>query len=404
MLNHELSGGGQARVVANLAGALARPGHQVDFLFWTSPGPNPDQVPSAVNIVDLRTERSPWRLARFLMLHPSGLRALLWSCLLMARPIAQPRSSALGILRGTLALLALVRYLRRGRPAVVCSAGDWSNLLALLARRIAGAGTRVVISHHSLATARLRMHAAQVGGWRTRRAAGLMGRAFLEADAIVAVSEAAGDDLARTLRIPRERIVVIHNPVVGSELAAAPSSPPEHPWFRPGAPPVILGVGRLVDDKDFPTLIRAFARVRRQRPARLAILGEGDRRGELEAMAAALGVTQDVAMPGFVPNPFAWMSRAGVFVLSSKSESLSAALIEALACGCPVVSTDCIGPSEILRGENLLPVGDDAALAAAIVTTLDDPPPREPLRQRAMVFTVERAAEAYARIMFRKSA
>ncbi len=231
-----------------------------------------------------------------------------------------------------------------------------------------------------------------------------MGRVFLEADAIVAVSEAAGDDLARTLRIPRERIAVIHNPVVGPELAPPPP-PPEHPWFRPGTPPVILGAGRLVDDKDFPTLIRAFARVRRRRPARLAILGVGERREELEALAAAQGVARDVTMPGFVPNPFAWMSGAGVFVLSSEREALPGVLIEAMACGCPVVSTDCLGPSEILRGTAgapPLPVCDDAALAAAIVAVLDNPPPRQPLVGRAMEFTVERAAEAYARLMFRE--
>ncbi len=230
-----------------------------------------------------------------------------------------------------------------------------------------------------------------------------MSRAFLGTDAIIGVSDEAGDDLSRVARIPRQRITTIYNPIVTPELPTLAKAPLDHPWFRPGALPVILGAGRLVDQKDFPMLIRAFVRVRQQRLARLVILGEGEQRGELEAVAVALAVAEDVALPGFAANPFAWMSRADVFVLSSTWEGLGNVVAEALACGCPVVSTDCpAGPSEILQEGtfgSLVPVGDDAALAMAIIATLDSPLPRERLVERGMWFSVERAAEQYARFI-----
>ena len=171
----------------------------------------------------------------------------------------------------------------------------------------------------------------------------------------------------------------------------------------PGAPPGILAVGRLHPQKDFTTLIRAFATLRK-RPVRLVILGALSRSnpgyaGELIALAETLGVADDVAMPGFVDNPIAFMARAAVFVLSSRYEGLGVAIIEALACGCPVVSTDCpSGPSEILeRGRfgPLVPVGDYVALAQAIEAVLDHPPPAEILRARAEFFSVDKAVDQY---------
>src|SRR5690606_8901187 len=140
-----------------------------------------------------------------------------------------------------------------------------------------------------------------------------------------------------------------------------------------------------------------FARVRRARPARLVILGEGPERDRLEDLAHDLYVEDDVNLPGFIDNPFAYMARAGVFALSSRFEGLPGVLIQAMACGCPVVSTDCpSGPAEILERERfgpLVPVGDDEALARAILATLDRPPSRERLRGRAKRFTSDRAAE-----------
>jgi glycosyltransferase involved in cell wall biosynthesis len=177
----------------------------------------------------------------------------------------------------------------------------------------------------------------------------------------------------------------------------------DHPWLVAGGPPVVLGVGKFKLQKDFALLIRAFARVRGSRPARLIILGDGPRRDELEGLVNRFGLTADVALPGVVDNPYAWMSRASVFVLSSAWEGLPGVLIEAMACGCPVVSTDCpSGPAEILdRGKfgSLVPVGDEQAMADAILATLANPPSGESLRVRARLFSIDVAVTRYLELL-----
>ena len=157
----------------------------------------------------------------------------------------------------------------------------------------------------------------------------LVRRTYGQADAIVAVSDGVADDLAAWSGLPRARIVTIYNPVVTDELIAGQREPVDHPWFQPGTPPVIMSAGRLGRAKDHPTLIRAFARVRRARPARLVIFGQGKSEAKtarsvaaLQALAGELGVADDVALPGFVANPFAYMARAAVFALSSINEGL----------------------------------------------------------------------------------
>ena len=401
LLAPSLSGGGQSKVQANLALALADRGYRVDFLFFRAPGPCPEHVPATARVVDLRTGQYRRPLWFFLMANPVGLALLLWHVLVTRRLLARPDhgGSRLWLVR---CLPALARYLRDRRPAVVFAAGDRANLLAVCARRIAGGETRIVVCQHNIMSKQLQIYAGRTGPRRTRLALGLMRRAFLRADAIVSVSDGACEDMRWTAGIPSGRVVTICNPVVTRELPALANAPLRHPWFRPHAPPVVIGVGRLVEQKDFRTLIRAFARVRRERTARLLILGEGPLRGELAALAAALDVAEDVALPGFVGNPYRYMSRAGVFALSSTWESMGLVVAEALACGCPVVSTDCFyGPAEILRGGfgRLVPPGDDPALAAAIAATLDHPPAREPLVKRGMWFSVERAAERYVRLI-----
>jgi glycosyltransferase involved in cell wall biosynthesis len=226
---------------------------------------------------------------------------------------------------------------------------------------------------------------------------------YPRADAIIAVSNGIADDLAQVTGLPRERITTIYSPVITPELQEKARAPLDHPWFAQGSPPVLLGVGRLVPQKDFPTLLKAFARVRAVRKARLVILGEGIRRMELETLVRELGVAADVTLPGFVANPFPYMAGASVFVLSSAWEGLPGVLIEAMACGCPVVSTDCpSGPAEILDGGAygpLVPVGNDEALAKAILSVLETPPDPERLRVRAALFSVDRAADRYLEVL-----
>ena len=197
------------------------------------------------------------------------------------------------------------------------------------------------------------------------------------ADRVVAVSHGVADDLAETTGLPRDRVLVVGNPVVTPEVRSKAEQPATHPWLLdPDGPPVILGVGRLSPQKNFALLLRAFAQVRSERDARLLILGEGPKRAELEKLAKELDISKDLSMPGFVDNPYAEMAAADVFALSSEYEGLPTVLIEALFCDTPVVSTDCkAGPRQILDDGvhgKLVPVGDLDALVTALHGVLDE--------------------------------
>jgi glycosyltransferase involved in cell wall biosynthesis len=216
------------------------------------------------------------------------------------------------------------------------------------------------------------------------------------------------DDLAICSGIPRDRITTVYNPIVGPDIAMLAQETVPESFFDPGMPPVILAVGRLDPQKDYPTLLRAFARLRERREARLVIIGGTHRlrtayRQEIVDLAAELGVGDDLVLAGYRDNPFAYMARARVFVLSSTHEGLPGVLIQALACGCPSVSTDCpSGPREILDGGRygaLVPVGDDAALAVAIGETLDNPVKSSVLKARADAFSVDHAVDSYLRLL-----
>jgi len=351
-----LRGGGVERVMLNLARGLLAKGHTVDLVLVQAAGELLGQVPDGANLVDLKATRT--------------LRAL----------------------------PSLVRYLRSIHPTAILAAQTHNNVLAVWARRLSAVTSRLVLSEHSSMSAVVQNAALSKDRWRPWAA-----RLFYPgADAIVAVSAGVADDLAQTATLPREYIHVIHNPIVLPELIAWAAEPLTHPWFEAGQVPVILAVGRLVPAKDFPTLLRAFASLRARRPAHLLILGEGVQRNTLMALASDLGIVEDMAMPGFDPNPYRFMARCNVFVLSSAWEGFAVVIAEALACGAPVVSTDCpSGPAEILENGKygrLVPVGDHEALARAIEATLDNPLPAEVLRARAADFSVEVITRQYLRV------
>ena len=275
---------------------------------------------------------------------------------------------------------ALAAFLAKRTPRAIYTGSAHENAAAWLAKRLSGAPTRLVFSEHNTLT---REH--PYGRGRHLLSLPPMARlTYADADAIVAVSADLADHVATHYAIPRATITVIHNPAVPRDLDVRAAEPLNHPWFAPAAPPVILGAGRLTRSKDFPTLVKAFALVRRQREARLVILGAAKtakkttkQQALLNSLAHALGVADDVFLPGYAANPYAYMARAAVYVLSSRHEGLGNVLIEALACGCPCVATDCpSGPREILddgRYGRLVPVGDAAAMADAIARTLDAP-------------------------------
>lgn len=354
-----LNGGGAERVMVTLANAITARGFLVDLVLATAQGPYLKDVSPAVRVIDLKAGR---------------------------------------VIK---ALFPLVRYLRRERPMSMLSAMGHANVVALLARKLARVSTRVVVSERGLISgehALARGLAAHLNFW-------LIPLLYPGADGICAVSQVAAQDLATFARLPSQRVQYIYNPFDLARISRLAAEPLNHPWFAPGQPPVLLAIGRMNEAKDFPTLIRAFAQLHQRRAARLVILGEGELRSELEALLLQLNLHADtVQMPGFVANPFAWLARCSLFVLSSRREGLPSALIEAIACGAPVVSTNCLsGPDEILQGGHwgrLVPVGDVDALAQAMAATLDTPPAaRHDVRQRAADFEQERAVDAYLCIL-----
>jgi glycosyltransferase involved in cell wall biosynthesis len=330
-----MDGGGAERAMAKLAGGIADQGYDVDLVLSRAEGHYLDEVPDTVRIVNLDARR-----------------------VLASIP-------------------GLIRYLRRERPAAMLTSMNYVNVVGIWARALARVETRLVVNEQNA----LSLEAGHSPRRRHRLLPRLIGRFYPWADRIVSVARGTADDLARTTGLPRERIEVVHNPIVTPELKELAKTSVDHPWFRPGEPPVVLSVGRLSQQKDFGTLVRAFARVRDRRPARLVILGEGPERGRLESLISELRLDEAAALPGWVGNPYPWMAHAGAYVLSSRWEGLPSVLIEALYCGVPIVATDCLsGPREILEGGEhglLVPVGDVDALARGIESALagDVPPP-----------------------------
>lgn len=296
------------------------------------------------------------------------------------------------------ALLPLVRHLRNARPTALLAAMSHANVTAALAHCMARSPARLLLSER----AHLGSVLTAYPGWQMRATTWMMRWAYPRADRIVTVSEGVATDLLQRIPLDAKRVVTIYNPVVDDTLRALAKAQPACAWLSARAPtdvPVVLAAGRLVPQKDFATLIDAFALLRRTRPARLLILGEGDLRETLTSQVARLGLENDVALPGFEPNPISAMRTAQLFVLSSRFEGLPGVLIQAMACGMPVVSTDCpSGPHEVLEGGRwgrLVPVGDATAMAAAMAAALDDRSPPK-VSRRAEDFSVASAVERYA--------
>jgi glycosyltransferase involved in cell wall biosynthesis len=279
---------------------------------------------------------------------------------------------ALGTARLATSLPALARLLAARRPDVVLSAGA-ANIVVALAHAAARSGARLVLSERSALRRSDRSRARLAVELPAKRVT------YRRADAVAAVSEGVARALVAELGLPAARVVVVGNPIVDGELAALAAEPAPHPWLAapPGSPPVIVACGRLVAVKDYPTLLAAFARVRAAHPARLIVLGDGPLRADLEARAAGLGIGADVAFAGFDKNPFRYFARARLLLHASRAEGLPGAIIQAMACGAPVVGTNCdFGPGEVIpaagRGGFLVPLGDAAALAERALALIAD--------------------------------
>lgn len=386
--------GGVERVTLVLSRMLAERGHDVALAVFRNQGPLASEVFDRVRLSALAS--GPTILGRLL-----ALRADPSSIAQMALPVLGAAKAD----RTLRYLPSLVRLLREEAPDAVVAAMPYVNLAALWARSVAGVGARIMVMEHI----EISQYLAERRGWRHDRLLPLLHRTYPKAEVIGAVSRGVADDLARSSGIDRRLVRVVYNPVVTDAMLTMAESSVEHPWFRADATPVVLSAGRLAEQKDHVTLLKAFARVRARREARLVILGTAgsqdktaQRQAELMDLARALGVQEDVDLPGFVSNPYAFMAKASVFVLSSRYEGLPTVLVEAMACGCPVVSTACPGSVEILddgRYGRLAPIGEPEALSESILATLESEPNRNVLRRRSLDFSAERSVNHYERLL-----
>jgi glycosyltransferase involved in cell wall biosynthesis len=353
--------GGVERMLLNLAEGFTDIGCYVDLLMVKARSLHLKTVPPGLNIIPLRASHT-------------------WS-----------------------SLPELAGYLQRARPEALLAAKDRANQVAILARRLSGTSTRLAVRMGTHVSAAI----SGKGGVKKVLWYLPIRLLYRQADEIVAVSEGVKKDLMRITGLQPGRITVIANPAVSNRIYGLAAASPPHPWLNDTTIPVVLGAGRLTRQKDFPTLVQAFAKVKAVRACRLIILGDGNDREKLLSLARELRIDRYIDLPGFVSNPYAYLRRASLFALSSIWEGSPNVLTEALALGTPAVATDChSGPREILKDGSigrLVPVGDPDALAAAMLETLSAPPDETLLKSAVREYTVEFSSRRYLNLLLGKT-
>ena len=352
---HDLRGGGAERNTLRLVEGMIRSGRNVDLVLVTASGAFMNSIPAGTRVIDLKKKR---------------------------------------VLQS---IFAFVRYLKRERPTSVLASLHHINLASIIAVRLSGVNTNLVICEHNQITQKI-SHARGFFSRLTYRAVKVL---YPFADDIIAVSQGVADDLVAFAGLKENAVKVVYNPVYQESMHEKAAAAPSHPWFLAREVPTLLAMGRLHTQKGFDILLHAFKQVRSTTPCRLVIVGEGDERRDLTALSEQLGLTDDVSFPGFIQNPFALMSRADLFVMSSRWEGLPTVLIEALACGATIVSTDCpSGPREILdngRYGTLVPTNDADALAEAMLQALSAP--RKSHSERAKDFSDTASVSRYLEVL-----
>jgi glycosyltransferase involved in cell wall biosynthesis len=355
-----LDAGGAERVMLTAANGLAERGYAVDLVLSQRSGGFSSDISESLRVVDLDAP-------------------------------APPVLAAVG------ALPAMYRYLERTSPGVLISSMKHINVLSLAVWRLSQVDTNIVLTEHNTPEELIR------GSPKNRLIYRIAAIEYPWADEIIGVSEGVVDSLSDIVDIPRQQIEMIHNPVVSSSLVEQSHQNPDHPWFDDDNTRVVLSVGRLTEQKNQELLLNAFSDVCGDENVKLVLVGQGERAAALETLAGELGVADHVEIREWVDNIYAYMGSADVFVLTSKWEGLPTVLIEALACGCPVVSTDCpSGPREILDGGEygtLVETYDSSDVAEAIRDQLHDPTPESTCRDRGADFSVERCIDRYEELL-----
>ncbi|MEM9888813.1 MAG: glycosyltransferase [Bacteroidota bacterium] len=354
-----LNGGGAERVMVTLANGFVQRGLKVDFLLCQKVGSLLEELNSSVRIIDLKTSRT--------------------------RNV----------------IFKLARFLFKNKPDVLLSTQTHINITSVLANWLSFKSTKNVIREASTPSIANHHHSYT----KQPLLRNIYKKIYRSADAIVSVSFESRKDIVKYYELSESKIYNIYNPIYSTQLINKSLEPVAHDWLNDKSKRVIIGMGRIATPKNFPNLVRAFALVHQQMSnSRLMILGSKRPRfvhvyEEVCSVIEQNGLQEVVDLCGFVSNPFAYLSKAALFVLSSDWEGLPGSLIQALSCGCPVVSTKCkSGPTEILENGKygrLVETNNAPALADAIRMTLENPPDRSVLVQRGQFFDVDNAVESY---------
>lgn len=356
-----MQGGGLERVLLNLMQGFIARDYEVDLLLSVAEGPFMKLIPDGVRVINIDTPRIRTNIT------------------------------------------SLIQYLRREKPEILYCAESDRGFEGVVAGLLSLTRTRVMIGMHTVEASE---RPANMGK-RDKQYLQAQRLVCRLASKVIPVSHGLVDEIAEDLHIPKRKMHVIHNPIVNEQMKQEMQEPVEHPWLQQKTMPVVLAVGRLSHVKGFDVLIKAFKHVTSQMEARLIILGEPafyeSEQGEIHtSLVRELGLEDYVDLPGFADNPYAYMKNADLFVSSSRYEGFGNVIVEALACGCPVVSTDCpTGPIEILQnGEygTLVPVDDAEALGQAIVEALHQAHDISKLEKRATDFSVDKIIEEYVEL------
>lgn len=353
-----LEGGGAERMMLNLAKGMKEREMDVDLIVAKMHGPYKDSVPEGVNLIDLE-------------------------CTRMLKSIK-----------------GLINYLNTMSPHVLLTTLESASIIGILAKIFSKNDTNVwvrVPNHLSL-------HAKNAKRRRDKLRPFFARNLYKYADGIISISEGVAKDISSITKIMDSKLNVIYNPVVSAQLVEESKEIKEHKWLDCNDNPVILAVGRLTKQKNFELLIKSFKEVREKVDARLIILGEGEERKQLEALISKLNLVDFVDLPGFDNNPYVYMKKADVFVLSSSWEGFGNVLVESMALGTPVVSTDCpSGPREILNnGEYgfLVDLSDPKGLSNKIITIIEENPfSEEEMIKRANEFSIKKVTDQYINLL-----
>lgn len=361
-----LYGGGAERSMLTTAIGFKERGYAVDLLLISASGPYRKDVPEGIHIIESGIYR--YKLTLFIL------------------------------------FFKLVRYILLNKPDAIISALTLCNVQLMLAKMVTRNNVKCLMTIRNIEDPELS---------KKKRTFQIYEHAVLSrmqiffssyADKIVTVSLGLANYVKSNYPGSNDRVVTIYNPVYSADIIAKSNEYIDGNCFDYKEMPIVITSGRLHPDKNYSTLINAIKKVHQKKLVRLIILGDGDLRNELHELINTLGLQEYVEMLGFKDNPYAYMSRSDVFVLSSNHEGFGRVLVEAMACGCPVVSTDCpSGPREILedgKWGRLVPTGDYNSMAEAIIETIDNPIPKNLLVARAKCFSIERAVDEYERVIY----